>query len=76
MRYGEYFFTLLHRDEELPPTHAEPLLLRRIVCNRLSCFADAGLAPGGRCTLQEGGNGVGAGLVWGAGWLARCRALV
>ena len=72
MRYGEYFFTLLHRDKELPPTHAQPLLLRRIVCNKLSCFADAGLAPGGCCTVQIEWRGQAVGLSWAPGWLARC----
>lgn len=44
MRLGECFYTLLHREEELPATHGQPLLLRRIVCSRLGCFAE--LAPG------------------------------
>lgn len=44
MRLGECFYTLLHHEEELPATHGQPLLLRRIVCSRLGCFAE--LAPG------------------------------
>ncbi|KAL4439922.1 hypothetical protein ABPG75_002923 [Micractinium tetrahymenae] len=40
VRYGEYFYTLLHQPDDLPPTHGQPLLLRRIVCSRLSCFAE------------------------------------
>ncbi|KAL4423739.1 hypothetical protein ABPG75_001040 [Micractinium tetrahymenae] len=40
VRYGEYFYTLLHQEDDLPPTHGQPLLLRRIVCSRLSCFAE------------------------------------
>ena len=42
MRYGEYFFTLLHKGEELPPTACQPLLLRRIVCSKLGCFVSGG----------------------------------
>lgn len=45
MRLGECFYTLLHHEEELPATHGQPLLLRRIVCSKLGCFAE--LAPGG-----------------------------
>lgn len=46
LRYGDYFCTLLHREQQLPATYGQPLLLRRIVCSRLGCFADGGFAPG------------------------------
>ncbi|EFN52829.1 hypothetical protein CHLNCDRAFT_138268 [Chlorella variabilis] len=45
LRYGDYFCTLLHREQQLPATYGQPLLLRRIVCSRLGCFADGGFAP-------------------------------
>lgn len=44
-RYGEYFARLLRDDEQLPATFGQPLLLSQVVCSKLGCFADGGIAP-------------------------------
>ncbi len=60
MRLGKCFYTLLHHEEELPATHGQPLLLRRVVCSRLGCFAE--LAPGGWGRADEGSVAVVMGM--------------
>lgn len=45
LRYGDYFAQLLRDDDQLPATFGQPLLLRQVVCSKLGCFADGGIAP-------------------------------
>lgn len=46
-RYGEYLSTLLHHTATMPPTVAAPLLLQKVVCSKLGCFAAAAAATDG-----------------------------
>lgn len=64
LQYGEYFYKLLHQFGDLPRTHSQPLLLRRVVCSRLSCFAEGTAVPGERAAWATPGASV---PVWLAG---------
>eukprot|EP00887_Chlorella_sp_A99_P000449 scaffold17.g449.t1 len=56
-RYGEYLSMLLHHGAGLPATADTPLLLQKVVCSKLRCFAEAARGGGGspRRSPRKGG---------------------
>ena len=56
-RYGEYLSRLLHHSAGLPPDASQPLLLRKVVCSKLGCFAEAAASAAGGSGDGGGGGG-------------------